>query len=144
MLPPDFATGRARFTDVGAGRRERPAKVYVPVSVGGFQLLAQLDTGAAWSVFPSEVCAELNLLNGDGPVVSVSTRLGSRRGRLERVTITLVASEGVSLDVDSTIFACDEWDHDAFIGWGGCLERVRIALDPGHASNYVYFGAVAR
>lgn len=143
MLPPGFATGKARFSDVGAQSQEPTAKVYVPIVIAGLQILAQLDTGAAWSVLPSEICDALNLLNGDGPVVPVSTRLGLKHGRLERIVLTFLASEGLSLDVDATVFVSDDWDGEAFVGWGGCLERVRIALDPGQNANYIYFGAVA-
>ena len=76
MLPPDFATGKARFNDVGAQSQEPTAKVYVPIIVGELQILAQLDTGAAWSVLPSEICEALDLLNGDGPPVRVLGGLG--------------------------------------------------------------------
>lgn len=135
-----FTTGRTRFMEATANRREASAKVYVPIRVGGIELLAQLDTGAAWSILPSEVCEVLNLVNGDGPAIRVSTRKGSFEGRLERVVVTLVAADGTSLDVDSTVLVVPDWDDDAFLGWQGFLERLKIGLDPGQHANYFYFG----
>ncbi|HYK02921.1 MAG TPA: hypothetical protein VE974_14265 [Thermoanaerobaculia bacterium] len=138
-----FTIGYARFLDSSTHKREGSAKVYVPIRVEGIELLAQLDTGAAWSILPSEVCEVLNLLNGTGPKVPVTTRKGRFEGRLERLCVTLVAAEGVSLDVDATILVLPDWDDDAFLGWSGLLERVRTALDPGQYTNYFYFGPVA-
>jgi hypothetical protein len=137
-----FATGRARFLDISERKRESSAKIFVPIRVDGIDLLAQLDTGAPWSILPTEVCEGLNLTDGRGQMARLSTRKGVLDGRLERVTLTLVASEGVSLDIEATIFVVSDWDDDAFIGWSGLLERVRVAIDPAPQANYFYFGPV--
>jgi hypothetical protein len=48
----DFTQGRSTFRDHLEELLEPTAKVYVPILVGAFKpiVLAQLDTGAAWSV----------------------------------------------------------------------------------------------
>jgi hypothetical protein len=135
-----FAAGRARFLDTSERNRESSAKIFVPIRVDGIDLLAQLDTGAPWSILPTALCESLNLSDGQGQPVRLSTRKGELNGRLERVKLTLVASEGASLDVEATIFVVPDWDEDAFIGWSGLLERVRVAIDPAPQANYFYFG----
>jgi hypothetical protein len=60
---------------------------------------------------------------------------------LERVHVTLVATDGVSLDVEATVFVSADWAGPNFIGWLGFLERLRFAVDPSER-RYFYFGPV--
>jgi hypothetical protein len=52
--------------------------------------------------------------------------------------MTLLADEGRELEVDATVFACPHWPGPNFLGYGGLLERIRLALDP-HRRHF-YFG----
>ncbi len=136
-----FSVGRSRFEDreevsTGGGA----AKVFVkiaPEALGGI-LLAQLDTGAAWSILETQVADSLNLLNGAGEPVRLSTRIGKYNGRLERTFIEIVADEGDSLRVGATVWVSSEWPGGNFLGYGGLLERIRFAVDP--SDNFFYFG----
>lgn len=133
-----FSTGRARYLDHDADLAD--VKVFVRIEPQGLDapILAQLDTGAGWSVFDVEIAEALGLLNGDGEQISISTRLGNFNGRLEESTIRILAEDGDSLDVDARVFISQEWPGRTFLGYRGLLERIRIALDP--QGNDFYFG----
>jgi hypothetical protein len=80
----------------------------------------------------------LELLDGDGQVTTVRTHQGDVKGRLEHIPLTLVADEGLSLEVDATFLVSKEWLGGTFLGYTGMLEKIRIALDPRY--NLFYFG----
>lgn len=136
-----FARGRARFLDSDGGDEPTP-KIFVKVLPGNapVPLLAQLDTGAAWSVLDGEIAEALGLLEQAGPTVSLSTRSGTVRGKLIRSSLTIVADEGESCQVDATLFVSRDWAYGNFVGYSGLLERIRFAVDPG--ANDFYFGVM--
>jgi hypothetical protein len=133
-----FASGRSRFRDQAPGPSEATAKIFVKVDFSDIDTLAQLDTGAAYSMLEAEVAEALGLLEGDGEPLTLSTRMGSCRGRLERVSITLPADEGEALDIEAVFFVSKEWLGKTFLGYTGLLNHIRMALDPGN--NHFYFG----
>ena len=143
LLWPDgstFATGRSRYLD---GDPEIPAEtagVHVQVEFDGVRVLAMLDTGAAWSVLKAELAAELDLFDRDGPAQTISTRIGTIQGKLVRAMTTLVADDGDSVGVHSTVFVSPDWPAGNFIGYTGLLERIRFAVDP--ETNAFLFGAL--
>jgi hypothetical protein len=59
-------------------------------------------------------------------------------GQLARIPVTLFASEGESLTVEATWLICPDWPGPVVIGWKGCLERLRFAIEPGEEG--IYFG----
>jgi hypothetical protein len=134
-----FTTGRARFSD-HASWPAQTAEIYVRVELQGLgaPLLAQLDTGATWSVLNAEVAAELALLDGNGEPMRLATRRGLVDGRLEEVALTIVADDGRSLEVQAVIFVSPEWHDHTFLGYRGLLERIRFGLDP--QEGEFYFG----
>ncbi len=136
-----FAGGRSRFLDSDGGTEPTP-KIFVKVLPGhaAVPLLAQLDTGAAWSVLDGEIAEALGFLEQAGPTVSLSTRSGTIRGKLIRAPLTLVADEGESFEVETTLFVSRDWTHGNFLGYSGLLERIRFAVDP--SANDFYFGAI--
>jgi hypothetical protein len=136
-----FAAGRVKFLDDDAAS-EVSAKLYVPLQLGGVNILAQLDSGAPWSMVTAEVAEALHLLNGSGPEITLSTRTGECTGRLERVGVSLLATEGLSLDIEATIFVSGDWRGQNFIGWSGFLERIRFAVDPSQHAQHFYFGSL--
>ena len=101
--------------------RDEP-KIYIPVVPGDWQTptLAQLDTGAAWSVLDTEIAEDLGLFNELGEHTNLSTRLGSMEGILVRTPFTLVAEEGTSLRIDATVFISRDWQEGTFLGYGAC------------------------
>ncbi len=137
-----FSIGRSFFADQPPGAEPPTAKIFVKIEPGslGMPILAQLDTGSAWSILDPEVANELSLLNGGGVPAEMSTRLGHVRGWLERTVIELVADEGDALSVEATVFVSPDWRGGNFIGYSGLLERIRFAVDP--SDNSFYFGPI--
>ena len=98
-----------------------------------------LDTGASWSVLNADVADDLELFDRDGPTVTISSRMGTVQGKLVRAMTTLVAEDGDSLEVDSTVFVSRDWPAGNFIGYSGLLERIRFAIDP-QANAFIFGG----
>jgi len=137
-----FASGRAKYSTHDAEASEGSVKIFVRIVSDALEgpILAQLDTGAAWSVLNTEIARELGLLPGGGEVARLSTRLGWIDGRLERATISIVADEGTSVDIDATVFVSADWQGGTFLGYSGLLERIRFAVDPNPQASFFYFG----
>ena len=133
-----FASGRNRYLDRDPGRRSETASIHVEVKFDGVRVLAMLDTGASWSVLDAEVADDLKLFDRDGVTRTISSRVGTVQGKLVRARTTLVAEDGDSLEVDSTVFVSRDWPAGNFIGYCGLLERIRFALDP--QANAFMFG----
>jgi len=70
----------------------------------------------------------------------MSTRLSIIHGRLVRAELQLIAEVGESLAINATVFVSRDWQGPNFIGYGGFLERVRFAIDPGQDQNHFHFG----
>jgi hypothetical protein len=139
----DFATGRARFLDEAANALEGAAKIFLKIEPSnlGSPVLAQLDTGCAWSILKPEIAEAMQLMNEEGQPETLSTRFGTIDGQLKRTNITILADDGDSVDVEATVFVPTEWSSGNFLGYGGLLERVRFAVDP--QENFFYFGPSA-
>jgi predicted aspartyl protease len=139
----DFSSGRAAFLDSLPLTQGRSARVYVRVAVPGMEetFLALLDTGAEWSVLDHEIAEQVGLADAEGQAITLLHKDGSTDGKLVRTTVTMIADEGVALDVDATVFVPDNaWpSRRNFIGYCGFLEKLRIGLDP--QNNHVYFGS---
>ena len=135
-----FATGRMRFLDEDPGSPEKSHKIYVKIEPGEFgsPVLAQLDTGAAWSILDPQIAEELALFDGQGQSTTLVTRFGRISGSLERTKLTILADEGESIEFEATVFVSREWQAGSFLGYAGLLERVRFAVDP--QKNFFYFG----
>jgi predicted aspartyl protease len=135
-----FSTGRTRFFDGASGGEEGTAKIYIKIEPEGFgaPIPALVDTGAAWSILDREVAEAVTLLDGEGPPAMISTRHGPIRGRLENTTLTILADDGESLEVQATVFVSRDWPAGTFLGYSGLLERIRFAVDP--QQNHFHFG----
>lgn len=136
----DFARGRSRFQDHAERRFERTAKIYVKMRLNAVShpVLAQLDTGSAYSILDREVAEAEGALGGGDPA-AMHTRYGLIEGHLVRIPVLLLADEGVALNVEGGLFfVSEDWSFGNFLGYTGFLENIRIALDP--PSNHFYFG----
>ena len=135
-----FTSGRSKFSDQLPGSSEFTAKVYVKVQFGEAEpILAQLDTGAAWSILD---IASTQLLGSSLErlgLMRISTRFGTLNGYLAHAPITFPADDGQSLTVTGTFFVSEDWPLPlSFIGYSGLLDSIRFALDP--QANDFYFG----
>jgi aspartyl protease len=129
-------TGRSRY---------RPDHTYeqfllfvaVTCGVSDRPLDALLDTASQWCILSAWVASSLGFdLEAASPEARLSTRFGELRGRLERIPVYFVAEEGESVEVEATWFLSEGCIGPPVIGWKGCLERVRFALDPGEEQFY--------
>jgi hypothetical protein len=139
MMP--ACTGRVFYQ---SDRQEGPHSllVAVPCRVGSVsrQVYALLDTTSERCVLPPDLAAELGDELDVIPAVSqLHTRFGLLTGALGRVTVVFDAADGDALAVDATCFTSEGWRGPMVIGWKGCLDRMRIGLDPSDES--FYFGA---
>ena len=114
--------------------------VAVPCIVSGLPvpLDALLDTAAEWCMIPRDLAALVGA--GVPPLnpIRIHTRFGLFEGLLERLPIQIPAIEGLPLTVDATWFVSADWPGPPVLGWKGCLERFRFALDP--EQERFYFG----
>jgi len=140
-----FATGEAPWSLRYALAGDRLTRLFVDVEVEGRPTTAVVDTGGAYLILDPEFAARLNL----GHAIVHRDRLLIRgmvcEGAVHRVPLTLLAAAGESLDFEATAFVPDleygeTWPLPSYLGWQGCLERIRFAVDP--ADEVVYFGAV--
>src|SRR5262245_39803905 len=97
-----FTCGQSKFFDQHPRFVEPTAKIFVNIEIPGLtrRFLAQIDTGAAYSVLEAQIAEELGLFRQKGHTARISTRIGTFNGRLVRIPLTLVADEGTSLDVE--------------------------------------------
>jgi len=135
-----FTSGRSLFYDQHPKFLEPTAKVFVKVAFPGLnrRMLAQLDTGAAFSTLEVEVAEELGFFNLKGQTARLSTRLGTIGGHLVRLPLSLIADEGDSLSVEATFFVSRDWRGPTLLGYVGLLDKLRIALDS--PVNFFHFG----
>ena len=137
-----FTQGRARYADRHPERPEPSAKIYVRVrfAQSSYAVLAQLDTGAAWSVLPPDIARDVQVEIDSGLPEQMSTRWGVISGFLVRVPFTLPADEGLSFVSMGTFFISEDWpEGQTFLGYSGLLDSIRFALDP--QRNDFYFGS---
>jgi hypothetical protein len=82
-----FCTGRSAFLDAPPVYQESSSKLYVRLRIRDVETLAQLDTGAAWSVITPELADALGLFDSGGANVAISTRHGPVSGKLQRIDV---------------------------------------------------------
>lgn len=136
----NFSGGRSTFLDQHPVLVEPTPKVFVKITFDGLEenCLAQVDTGAAYSVLERGIARDLGLLQSEGQFIRLSTRLGNLRGRLLRVPLRILADEGTTLELEATFFVSPDWHGGTFLGYSGLLDRLRIGLDC--PRNLFYFG----
>lgn len=140
MISLSFSAGKSRFLDRHPRFAEPTSKVFVKVAFPGVNgdWLAQVDTGAAYSILELDVARELGILDVGGHPTRLSTRMGNLRGQLIRALLKILAEEGTSLVTDATFFVSGDWLGATFLGYTGLLDHLRIALDS--PANQFYFG----
>ena len=138
----EFATGEARFTSRPAHTFDRLARIHLTVQIGAVHALAVLDTGGAYLVLDPVMAANVDI--GE-PVHAerIAIRGFVYNGTVHRIPITIPAEAGEPLTFEATAFvpelaAGEAWPLPSYLGWQGCLERIRFAVDP--RAERVYFG----
>jgi predicted aspartyl protease len=97
-----------------------------------------VDTAAEWCVLSQEFAEALGLTEAPRSH-RLETRLGTFAGSLERISVHLPGPMEEGLTVDATWFVSNDWPGPNVLGWKGCLERFRFALDS--ADELFYFAS---
>ena len=137
----EFASGVATYFEEDPSLGSEQTSIHVSVVVEGdreLSILARLDPATPWVILNAEINEQIGL-RASPMQVSLRTVGGLMKGSLERLTIRLVAEQGAPLEIDATVFVCDEWQRENFLGYSGFLERIRFAVDP--TSKKFYFGS---
>jgi len=116
--------------------------VAVPCQVGDLPptVYALLDTAAEWCVLPEAYADAIGYqAHSSDPPFQLHSRLGLFSGRLCRLPLTFPAEDGEALTIQATFLICPDWPGPVVIGWKGCLERLRFALEPD--GEALYFGS---
>jgi hypothetical protein len=137
-----FATGETRLDARPAFVMDRLPRVFLPVEIAGLKADAVVDTGGAYLILNPEVAAALPI---GAPIQrdQVVIRGFVYPGMVHRVPIRILAELGEPLQFEATAFVPeleegDAWRLPSYLGWQGCLERIRLAFDPGR--ERAYFG----
>ncbi len=121
----------------------KSAQTYIHISIvleGQVQIpaFARLDPATPWVVLNSELNEQIGL-RATPAEIELHTLAGLMKGRLERFPIRLMAEQGDSLEIESTLFVCDDWRRGNFLGYSGFIERIQFAVDP--VPKKFYFGS---
>lgn len=116
----------------------------------GIRTFAAVDTGGVYAICNPELASLLDLSPTDGEAVSIRTWAKRYDGRLYRLTLSLIADQGDSLDLDAAVFFPDlqpdeQWPFpaSAILGYSGCLERFKFAVSPTQQPESLFlFGAI--
>jgi len=143
-VAPSFV-GSAEYADNLSSRHgeESYPRIYVEFEVAGVErpFLGLLDCGAHFCILAREVVEEIeHRLTEPLGWRTFQTAFGRVRGQLFPYQVTLIASEGESLDVEVIAFVCHDWPGPTYFGYTGVLDRIQWAVHPG--INGFYFGPV--
>jgi len=119
----------------------------IQVAVAGVHAYAMVDTGGVYLICPPELASLLDLDDADALVEEtlLIPRYGQVKGTLYRVPLKLLAAEGNSQKIMVTAFVPQPLGTYALpfppvMGLQGCLERLRLAVDP--YDDTFYFGTI--
>ena len=139
-----FATGECPCSPREALGGDRVPRLFLPIRIADIATEAVLDTGGAYLILDPEI-ADLAGFSAEAGLGAESIRIRGVRytGVLHRGDVVLAASGGEELTVQVTVFVPalspeEPWALPAYMGWHGCLERPRLAIDP--QRELLYFG----
>src|SRR5215467_12906582 len=140
-----FATGAQPYLSRSIRAADPSNRIIVEVEIGGLRTSAVIDTGAPYVVLDPSLAQVLGVNLRTALFSTILSIRGHRvQGSLHRMNLTFLADEGEEITVEATVFIpqvdTGSWALPSFIGWTGCLERLRFAVDP--LDETFYFGAV--
>ncbi|MFB0536973.1 MAG: hypothetical protein ACETWR_18565 [Anaerolineae bacterium] len=139
-----FSQGACTFSYRPATEQDTTPRIMIGVQIEGLYTETAVDTGGVYLVCDPEIVDLLKLDPSSGlGTDKLQIRGFEVGGTLHRVSLTLLAQEGQSLELEVTAFVPhpqpnELWNLPPFMGLTGCLERLRFAVDPG--TNVFYFG----
>ena len=140
----NFATGAQPYLSRAIGTADPSNRIIVEVEVGGLRTSAVIDTGAPYVILDPGLAQSLGVDSGSALLAANLSIRGHRtQGSLHRMNVTIMADEGEEITIEATVFIPKVdpalWSLPSFVGWTGCLERLRLAIDP--FDETFYFGA---
>lgn len=141
-----FAQGSSPFRCAPATEKERSLRIFVPIQIDNLPTEAMIDTGGIYLICNPEIARRLELDPKDRLENEEVWIRGERvRGTLHRCFLTLLAEKGCNVQLEATVFAPQSesqmlWDLPPIMGFQGCLERMRFAVDPTPGRETFYFG----
>lgn len=129
-----FTVAWARYSESSPTATDATAKIWVSVRHPEHsdvpKFLAEVDTGAPWTLLDSGLLEALGLLDEVGEPAKTLTARGTLSGQLIRTPLVLVPAEGPEVRVETTILVSKDWPGPNLLGMTAFLERIRFAIDP--------------
>ena len=140
------ATGAISYQDRPATPQENTPQVVLEIAIEGIVAEAIVDTGGVYLLCHPRLARQLDMdaSQAVSPVIELLFRGAFLQGRLHRMSLTLLAEVGENLGFEATAFVPEQdeegWsDMPSILGFYGCLERIRMAIDP--VTETFYFGS---
>jgi len=137
-----FSDGAGPYTCRPATSQDNTDRIFITIAIEGQQTQAVLDTGGVYLICDPELAEFLDLDPAAAlDKITIRVRGTAYRGSLYRVQVSIPAQEGKSVLFEATAFVPDpepSWPLPTYLGWHGCLERFRFAVDP--TQDMFYFG----
>jgi len=142
-----FSQGACTFSYRPATEQDTTPRIMIGVQIEDLCTEAAVDTGGVYLVCDPEIADLLELDPNSGlGADKLRIRGFEVHGTLHRVSLTVLAQEGQSLELEVTAFLPrlqpnELWNLPSFMGLLSCLERLRFAVDPG--TDVFYFGPLS-
>lgn len=138
-----FTTGVLTYRDEDPDSHRKQASIYIPLNIkqgsAPVTILAMLDTGAPYLIMGPEEIEAFDLKPAARAAqITMSTRLGSIQGFMDKLSLTIPAENGDSLEFEAAVFASTQWTKGVFVGYMGCMNNINFALQP--QSSQFFFG----
>lgn len=141
-----FVLGVTGYDYRPATSQETTPRVVLQVAIEGIVVEAVVDTGGVYLFCHPLIAQRLALTPAEAlsGVQAILFRGVLVPGRLYRLSLTLLADVGEDVTLQTTAFVpepeeAEHWgEMPCLLGFYGCLERVRFAIDP-HTEQF-YFG----
>ncbi|MGH9824136.1 MAG: hypothetical protein ACREDR_12900 [Blastocatellia bacterium] len=137
-----FATSSQPYFSRPLGPGDPSNRLIIDIEVAGLTTPAVVDTGAPYLILDPAFAQVAGIGSTGFSSVDLSIRGHRTIGFLHRLDVVLKADRGKDVVIDSTVFVPEVgpgvWDLPSFVGWTGCLERFRFAVDP--VDETFYFG----
>jgi len=121
--------------------------VVLEIAIEGIVVEAIVDTGGVYLLCHPRLARQLDIdaSQAVSPVIELLFRGVFLQGRLHRLSLTLLAEAGENLGFEATAFVPEQYEEEGWgdmpsiLGFYGCLERIRMAIDP--VTETFYFGS---
>jgi len=141
-----FAAGSTAVLPRPFSERESADKLFVRVLIDDkLETEAAVDTGGVYRLLSPDAEDLLDLTADDAMGSEMLNVRGfSLAGNLHRVSLRILSDSGIDTVIDATALVVRlrpgaHWGlPDVILGWHGCLERLRFAVDP--VERTFYFG----